>query len=48
MVFDCRSEIEELQAKISKEREAYQESTFSNMMELSAISLIPVNSTVCI
>lgn len=45
-MFYFRSEIEELQTKISKEREAYQESTFGNMMELSAISLIPVNSTV--
>lgn len=42
-----RSEVEELQAKVGKERERYQDSTLnSNFMELSAISLIPVHSTV--
>ncbi|XP_050308096.1 Bardet-Biedl syndrome 7 protein homolog isoform X2 [Anthonomus grandis grandis] len=41
-----KSSIEELQQKVNKERERYQSSTLSNsFMELSAISLIPVNHT---
>ncbi|ERL95602.1 hypothetical protein D910_00029, partial [Dendroctonus ponderosae] len=41
-----KTDVEELQAQVRKERERYQEATLnSNFMELSAISLIPVNST---
>ncbi|XP_066257169.1 Bardet-Biedl syndrome 7 protein homolog [Euwallacea similis] len=40
-----KNDIEELQAKLNKEREKYQEATLGNMMELSAISLIPINTT---
>ncbi|XP_066154272.1 Bardet-Biedl syndrome 7 protein homolog isoform X2 [Euwallacea fornicatus] len=41
-----KGDIEELHAKLNKEREKYQEATLGNMMELSAISLIPINATV--
>ncbi|CAG9766610.1 unnamed protein product [Ceutorhynchus assimilis] len=41
-----KADVEELQTKINKERERYQNSTLSNsFMDLSAISLIPVNYT---
>ncbi|KAL1505873.1 hypothetical protein ABEB36_005330 [Hypothenemus hampei] len=42
---NLKGEIENLKMKLNKEREKYQESTMNSFMELSAISLIPINST---